>query len=60
MSAFDGIKPCKCNETPILVNDSGRVFFEPSCKQCSVKVKPVWQGRGAAEKARDAWNRRVG
>lgn len=58
MSAFDGIKPCACGDTPILCNESGRVYFECACKQ--IKVKPVWQGKGAAEKARDAWNRRVG
>lgn len=57
MSAFNGLKPCRCNDTPILCNDQGRVYFECACKD--VKVKPVWQGKGAAEKARDAWNRRV-
>jgi hypothetical protein len=58
MSAFTGLRPCKCGETPTLCNESGRVYFECACK--SVKAKPVWQSRGAADKARENWNRSVG
>lgn len=58
MSAFNGLKSCEeCKDTPVLSWDAGRVYFECACKKMS---KPVWQGKGAAEKAREAWNRRVG
>ena len=63
MSVFAFTKPCRCGAPPVLCNIGGAVYFEPSCDAPACKAiqpQPVRQGVGAADRAREMWNRSVG